>query len=193
MPLRRRLAADAAAVAAAVDLIQRYFRWRLSRLLAVPLFVPTPYHLRIWRAGLRLLLTVRRIIAGRRAATTGGDLLSMLLHARDEDGGGAMTDRQLRDEAMTLLHGRPRDDGEHPGLGLVPPRAEPRAEARLHDELDRVLGGRPPTFDDLPRLEYAGAIIAEALRVYPPAGDRPRGDLDRARSAATRCRGGRRS
>jgi cytochrome P450 len=164
------LAADAAAVSAAVDLLQRYFRWRLSRLFAVPLFVPTPYHLRIWRVGLRLLLTVRRITAGRPAATAGrDDLLAMLRNARDDDGGAAMTGRQVREEAMTLLLAGYEATANTLAWSWYLLARNPDAEARLHEEVDRVLGGRPPRFDDLPRLEYAGAIIAEALRVYPPA------------------------
>ena len=164
------LAADAAAVSTAVDLLQRHFRWRLSRLLAVPLFVPTPYHLRIWRAGLRLLLTVRRITAGRPAATVGrDDLLAMLGNARDDDGGAAMTGRQVREEAMTLLLAGYETTANTLAWAWYLLARNPDAEARLHEEVDRVLLGRPPAFDDLPRLEYAGAIIAEALRVYPPA------------------------
>jgi cytochrome P450 len=164
------LAADAVPVTAAVDLLERYFRWRLSRLLAVPLFVPTPYHLRIWRAGLRLFLTVRRMTAGRRAATTArDDLLAMLLNARDDDGGAAMTGRQVREEAMTLLLAGHETTANTLAWGWYLLARNPGAEARLHEEVDRVLGGRPPAFDDLPRLEYAGAIVAEALRVYPPA------------------------
>ncbi len=164
------LAADADAVSAAVDLLQRYFRWRLTRLLAVPLFVPTPYHLRIWRAGLRLLLTVRRITAGRPAATAGrDDLLAMLRNARDDDGGATMTGRQVREEAMTLLLAGYETTANTLAWAWYLLARNPDAEARLHEEVDRVLGGRPPAFDDLPRLEYAGAIIAEALRVYPPA------------------------
>jgi cytochrome P450 len=164
------LAADADAVSAAVDRLQRYFRWRLSRLLAVPLFVPTPYHLRIWRAGLRLLLTVRRITAGRRAANPRrDDLLATLLDARGDDGGAAMTGRQVREEAMTLLLAGYETTANTLAWSWYLLARNLDAEARLHEEVDQVLGDRSPTFDDLPRLEYAGAIITEALRVYPPA------------------------
>ncbi len=164
------LAADAAPVAAAVDLLQRYFSWRLSRFLAVPLFVPTPYHLRIWRAGLRLLLTVRRMTAGRRAATTGRDDLSRCSWTLvATTAGSAMTGRQVREEAMTLLLAGHETTANTLAWGWYLLAQNPDAEARLHEEVDRVLGGRPPAFHDVPRLEYAGAIIAEALRVYPPA------------------------
>jgi cytochrome P450 len=42
-------------------------------------------------------------------------------------------------------------------------------EAKLHAELDEVLGGRAPTLEDLPRLPYTGNVITESLRLYPPA------------------------
>ena len=43
------------------------------------------------------------------------------------------------------------------------------AEAKLHDELDAVLGGRLPTLDDLPQLRYTEMVLAESMRLYPPA------------------------
>ena len=93
----------------------------------------------------------------------------MLLNARGDDGGAAMTGRQVREEAMTLLLAGHETTANTLAWGWYLLARNPGAEARLHEEVDRVLGGRPPAFHDVPRLEYAGAIIAEALRVYPPA------------------------
>jgi cytochrome P450 len=165
------LSADAAAVSAAVDRLERFFQARISRLFAVPWFVPTPTHLRVWWAGLRLLWTVRRLVAGRRRGAGDGrdDLLAMLLDARDDDGRPAMTRRQVREEALTVLLAGHETTANALAWSWYLLARNPGAEARLHEEVDRVLGGRAPAFEDLPRLEYAGAVIAESLRVYPAA------------------------
>jgi cytochrome P450 len=97
-----------------------------------------------------------------------GDLLSMLVAARDEDG-SRMTNQQIRDEVMTfLLAGH-----ETTALALSWTwhllSENPQAEQKLHEELDRVLGGRLPEVSDLPRLKYTEGVIKEAMRLYPPA------------------------
>ena len=96
-----------------------------------------------------------------------GDLLSMLLHAQDEDGGGRMTDRQLRDEAMTLFMAGHETTANTLAWVWYLLSTHPEVEAKLHAELDDVLGDRPPTFDDLPRLPYTEQVVTEALRLYP--------------------------
>jgi cytochrome P450 len=134
----------------------------------LPARIPTPSRLRLQHAVRRLDPIVYRIIAERRASGVDeGDLLSMLLRAQDEDG-SRMTDRQLRDEAMTIvLAGH-----ETTALALswtwylLSEQAD--AEARLADELDDVLGDRNPNVADVPRLRYAEAVVMEAMRLYPP-------------------------
>ena len=161
---------DLSADAAAVDRLERHFHARVARLLAIPWFVPTPKHLGVWWAGLRLLRTVRHLVAGRARAAGDGrdDLLAMLLDARD-DGGPAMTRRQIREEALTVLLAGHETTANALAWSWYLLARNPAAEVRLHEEVDRVLGGRAPAFEDLPRLEYAGAVVAEALRVYPAA------------------------
>jgi cytochrome P450 len=105
----------------------------------------------------------------RRSNEDTGDLLSMLLAARDEEDGAAMTDEQIRDEALTLfLAGHETTANALTWtwylLSLNPDKAD-----RLHEELDRVLGDRPPTIDDLPNLKYTERVIAESMRLFPPA------------------------
>ena len=134
----------------------------------LPRRVPTPSRLRLRRAVQQLDPVVFRLIAQRRASGTDrGDLLTALLNAQDEDG-SRMTDRQLRDEAMTIvLAGH-----ETTALALswawylLSQHAE--ARARLHAELDSVLGDRPPVVADAAKLKYAEAVILESMRLYPP-------------------------
>ena len=119
----------------------------------------------------RLDATIGRIIAERRASGVDtGDLLSMLLHATDTEGDGTgMSDQQLRDEAITLfIAGHETTANALSWTWLLLART-PDAERALHDEVDRVLGDRLPTMDDLPQLPMARAIVAESMRLYPPA------------------------
>lgn len=115
--------------------------------------------------------TIERMIAERRkSGQDTGDLLSMLLHATDTEGDGTgMSDKQLRDEAITLfIAGHETTANALTWTWLLLARS-PAAELTLHEEVDRVLGDRLPTMDDLPSLPFARAIIAESMRLYPPA------------------------
>jgi len=96
-----------------------------------------------------------------------GDLLSMLLEARDDDGAG-MSKEQLRDEVMTLFLAGHETTANALSWTLYLLAKHPEAEAALVAELDRVLDGRPPAFADLPRLEYTNAVVKESMRLYPP-------------------------
>ena len=110
----------------------------------------------------------------KRTQTDAGDLLAMLLLARDEETGEAMTERQVRDETLTLLLAGHETTAAALAwawylLGLNPEIAE-----RLRREVDAVLGERTPTFEDLGKLSLARAIFDETLRLYPGAWGQPR-------------------
>ena len=111
------------------------------------------------------------IIAARRAGGEDrGDLLSMLLHAQDTEGtGGGMTDRQLRDEVITLFLAGHETTANALSWTWVLLARHPDVEQRLHAELDGVLQGRAPSADDVARLPYTRAVVAESMRLYPPA------------------------
>lgn len=132
--------------------------------------LPFPAVRRFERARDRLDATIYRMIAERRASGEDrGDLLSMLLLAHDTEGdGGGMSDTQLRDEAMTLLLAGHETTANALAWTWFLLSREPEAEAKLHDEVDS-LDGAVPTAADLSRLPYTRAVIAESLRVYPPA------------------------
>jgi cytochrome P450 len=139
------------------------------RTLFVPHWVPTPTNLRIKREIAFIEGILYRIIGERRASgRDAGDLLSMLLHAQDEDG-SRMTDAQLRDETITLFLAGHETTASTLSWTWWLLAQNPAAEAKLHAELDAVLAGRAPTFDDLAKLPYTGNVITESLRLYPAA------------------------
>jgi cytochrome P450 len=146
------------------------FDARLGSWLRLPEWVPTPKNLAARRAVRRLDEIVYGFIRRRRASgEQRDDLLSILLHARDEGDGSGMTDRQLRDEAMTLfLAGHETTALALTWTGYLLAQ-HPGAAAKLRAELQAVLGGRPPAVADLPRLAYAERVVLESMRLYPPA------------------------
>src|SRR5207248_449114 len=105
----------------------------------------------------------------RRSGTDTGDLLSMLLEARDEDDGGQMTDEQVRDEALTLFLAGHETTANALTWTWYLLSQHPEVEARLHEEIAAVLQNRLPTAEDFPRLRYTEMVLAEAMRLYPPA------------------------
>jgi cytochrome P450 len=132
--------------------------------------LPLPPVLRFKRARDRLDRIVYGLIAERRASgKDAGDLLSMMLLAVDEDGDGRMTDQQVRDEALTLLIAGHETTANALTWTWYLLSQNPEVEGRMRAELERVLGGRPPAFDDLAQLPYTTGVFAEALRLYSPA------------------------
>ena len=131
---------------------------------------PIPAVRRFRRGRDRLDRTIYRMIDERRAAGDDrGDLLSMLLLAQDTEGDGTgMSDRQLRDEAMTLFLAGHETTANALTWTFYLLSQNPDAEARLHAELD-AMSNAPLGAEDLPRLPYTRAVIAESMRLYPPA------------------------
>jgi cytochrome P450 len=153
---------------AAFSLAMLPFGEQLQRLT----FLPPVRRFRDAKA--RLDATIYRLIAEHRADSRGGrdrgDLLSMLMAAQDtEQGTGQMTDRQLRDEAMTIFLAGHETTANALTWTWYLLSGHPEVEARLHAELDAALGGRLPVADDLARLPYARMVLAESMRLYPPA------------------------
>jgi cytochrome P450 len=97
-----------------------------------------------------------------------GDLLTMLLEARDEDG-SRMRERQVRDEAMTIFLAGHETTAQALSWSWYLLAAHQETEARLHDELAMVLGGRLPVSADIASLSFTRAVVAESMRLYPPA------------------------
>jgi len=134
--------------------------------------LPLPPRQRFLRARARLDAVIYRIIEERRrSAADRGDLLSTLMHAVDEEGDRTgMTDEQLRDEMMTIFLAGHETTANALTWAWFLLSENPEAEARLHEELDAVLaGGRAPTPEDVPALRYTEMVVAETMRLYPPA------------------------
>jgi cytochrome P450 len=135
--------------------------------------LPNQTH-RNYVAGIKQLdETIYGIINERRSPSDGtqhdaGDLLSMFLEARDEDG-SAMSDQQLRDECMTMFIAGHETTALALSWTWYELSQQPAIVAKLQDELKRVLNGRLPTLSDLPQLIYTGHIITETMRLWPPA------------------------
>jgi cytochrome P450 len=132
--------------------------------------LPTPNRVRFNRAVKKLDAIMYGVIERRRRSGAGetNDLLSMLLHAQDDDG-TRMSDKQLRDECMTLFLAGHETTALNLSWTWLLLSRHPQVDAKLARELDEVLGDRPATFADLPNLPYTSHVIAESLRMYPPA------------------------
>ncbi len=163
------LGGDAAEVREAMETLMHSFLATTSSPVIVPRWIPTPNNLRVKAAIRRLDRVLFRIITRRREENQDrGDLLSMLLAARDDESGRGMTDRQLRDECMTLFLAGHETTASTLAWAWSLLAQHLEAEARLHEEVDAVLGERLPTLADLPKLAFADHLITETLRLYPP-------------------------
>jgi len=140
--------------------------------LVLPEWVPTRTNRRYFAAKEMVYRSVSALIAERRGqddAKWPDDLLSKLMKARDEDTGEPMSDGLLHDESITTFFAGHETTARTMSFTWYALAANPKVAERLHEELDRVLGGRPPTADDLRKLPYTLQVIKEVLRLYPAA------------------------
>jgi cytochrome P450 len=141
--------------------------------------LPIPGIIKFRRSKARLDAVVDRLIREHKDATDRGepdrgDLLSMLLAARDTAGNQqGMTDEQVRDEVLTIFLAGYETVANGLTWTWYLLSQHPEVEARLHAELDQVLGtgdaARLPTLADYPALRYTEQVFAESMRLYPPA------------------------
>jgi cytochrome P450 len=166
-----------------VDEIEGLLRVLLSELMArgvvanVPglSWLPTRSNRRFAAARARLRALLTGIIDGYRTADAdGGDLVSLLVRARDDETGTSMTSQQLRDETMTLVIAGSETTGNTIAWACYLLATHPQEQHRLQAEVDQVLGGSDADYDTLPKLSYTRAVITEALRLYSPVWILPR-------------------
>ncbi len=138
--------------------------------MVLPPWIPTPIQRKKEEATAELDRLVYGFIADwRQQGEDRGDLLSMLMLATDEDNGAGMSDKQVRDEVVTLLLAGHETTANTLNWTFYLLSQHPEIEAKLHAEVDRVLGRRAATLADLEQLRYTKAVIEEAMRLYPPA------------------------
>jgi pentalenene oxygenase len=131
--------------------------------------IPTPGNRRFDQARSGLRRYVAQVVADyRRAGVDHGDLLSMLLAVRDENGQG-LTDTEIHDQVFAFYLGGSETAAPALAWSLYLLACDPLVRQRLHDEVDAVLDGRLAEYDDLPQLDLTRRVITETLRLHPPA------------------------
>lgn len=140
--------------------------------IVLPLWVPTEKNRRYLAARALVHGLIADLIARRRSmdeASWPDDLLSRLMRARDEETGQPMAENLLRDESITTFFAGHETTARTMTFAWYALGANPSVSDKLHEELDRVLGDREPTVDDLRQLPYALQVVKETLRLYPAA------------------------
>jgi cytochrome P450 len=164
------LEGEASEIGEAITVANRAVSEQITSFLPAPLAWPLPRNWPVKRAIRRLERTVYKMIADRRASGHDpGDILSMLLAAEEEGSGSKMSDLEVRDETMTLFLAGHETTANALAWTFHLLSRHPDVYMRLRTEVDGALGGRTPTFEDVPRLPYAMRVIKEAMRLYPPA------------------------
>jgi cytochrome P450 len=115
--------------------------------------------------------TVDQLIASRvrESGAEPSDLLARLVAARDAESNGGMTAKEVRDEVVTIFMAGHETTAQALAWTWYLLSLHPLVEAKLHDELRKVLDGRPPQYADMPNLHYTRMVIEESMRLYPPA------------------------
>ncbi len=165
------VASDAGEVGEAMTVLMGLFN-----ILTIPFFeliqkLPLPQLRRFDQAKAKLDAIIYRLVEERRqSGEDRGDLLSMLLLSQDtEADGGQMSNEQLRDELMTIFLAGHETTANALTWTLYLLSQNAETETRLHEEIDTVLGGRLPAFEDVARLRYTEMVLAESMRLFPPA------------------------
>ena len=147
----------------------RYFAAAVTNPLRPPQSWPTPRNRQVHRSLARVNTTIYRLLAERRAhSEERGDFLSLLLRTQNEEHAFTLTDREMRDEALSLFVAGHETTATALTWCWYLLSQHPDVYARVQAEVDSVLNGRPPTGADLPNLPYTLQVLQETLRLYPP-------------------------
>src|SRR5690242_411598 len=161
-------------IAPSLEILLRYASKTLLNPLTPPLYVPTPANQKFKQALGIIDDVIYGIIDQRRTVTTASsahnDLLDMLLNVRDDNTGEKMTDRQTRDEVITIFSAGHETTANLLSWTLYLLARHPDVLAKLHQELDGLVQGKTPNAEDLQQLVYTRAVLNESMRFRPPAG-----------------------
>jgi cytochrome P450 len=167
------LSHDTDTIGRSLSIAREHLIRRTWQPIKLPISIPTRRNRNYLQAIRAADKVIYGMIAERRrqpmGATATGDLLTMLMRARDEETGEAMSDKQLRDEAMTIMVAGHETTALALSWTWYLLSLYPKAERKLHAELAAILGGRAPTVEDISKLKYTVMVIEEAMRLYPPA------------------------
>lgn len=159
---------EAQDIATAIDVTMDWFESKRKQGFLILEWFPRPENIRYKNAIQQLDKSVYNIIKQRRSSGENpGDLLSMLMEARDEDDQTQMSDKQLRDELVTLIIAGHETTSNTLSWTWMLLAQYPEVRTKLLEEIKTVLAGRSPTVEDLQRLPYANLVIKESLRLYP--------------------------
>ena len=163
------IAPNAASFSGNLEFLAGKFTWITSPFSRIYLALPLPATRRFRRAVRELDAVFADMIARRRGSRSGGDLLSLLMQATDDETNVHMTERQLRDEVLTLLIAGHETTANLLTWTLYLVAGDPEVDRRIHDEVRAVLSGRAGLgAEDADRLAYTRCVIQEGLRLYPP-------------------------
>ena len=154
----------------AATLTQSQDAIKRTRLLVYPPpFVPTPHNRRLRAAIKALDGNIYPLIEQHRNNPDAyNDLLALLIRARDEETGEALDDRQIRDEVVSFYSAGFASASSAVHWAFYFLAKNPNVFERMAADIDRVLGDRMPTVEDLPTLPYVQMVLFEALRLHPP-------------------------
>lgn len=159
-------------IAPALDTVLRFAARSLMSPIAIPLSIPTPSNVAFKNAMTFLDGIIYSIIEerGGNKPSGNGDLLDMLLAARDEVTGEPMSLKQMRDEVITVFSAGHETTSNLLTWTLYLLAKHPAVTDKLREEFEAVTNGKPLQFDDLPNLNYTKAVLNESLRARPPVG-----------------------
>lgn len=164
--------ADASVIDRAFEVCLSALTHRLSAPIPFPTFVPTPQNIRLNRALGVIEPIIRELIAERRKSNEDrGDLISMLLAARDEETGQGMTDREIRDEVVTMILAGYDSPSTALAWTLMLLAKHPAAQDRVREEANRLAAGDDLNPMAVRALEYTAMTYHEAMRICAPAGN----------------------
>jgi cytochrome P450 len=152
-----------------VDVLQAEVARRLITPITLPLWVPTSGNLQT-RQALQTLdrMVFAMIAAYRQQQKQEMNLMNALIQARDQATGDSLSDREIRDQILTLLVAGYETTASALSWLFYLLSQHPQVEEKLRCEVESMLGNEPPTYQDIPRMKYTRMVIQESLRLYPP-------------------------